>query len=174
MPKKQTDEPNAIEELEVLERMTQLLVPSEISRAEKESTEIIWHLIRLAKHAEHRLEYSVHRPLGWTWAGFRIMVNVFAMERAEPSKLSALLGVSRPTLTSALNKLEANGHITRKTDAQNRRRVFVTLTAKGRAAVKNAIPLQREIEKSLIDPLSASQRKSLLQSLNELMAGLQR
>ncbi len=172
MARKESNEPDAIEELEVLERMTQLLVPAEISRAERESTEVVWHLIRLAKHAEHRLEYSVHRPLGWTWAGFRIMVNVFALERAEPSKLSALLGVSRPTLTSTLNKLEENGHITRKTDPENRRRVFVSLTAKGKAAVKRAIPLQREIEKELIDPLSATQRKSLLTSLNQLMTGL--
>ncbi|MGQ4601138.1 MarR family transcriptional regulator [Nocardia sp. R6R-6] len=83
---------------------------------------IVWHLIRIARHAEHRLEFEVHRPLGWTWAGFRIMANIHVLGPLEPSKLAELIEVSRPTISAALQKLERDGYVTREEHPTARRR----------------------------------------------------
>lgn len=160
------------EELEVLQRLTDLLIPAETTPASREATRVVWHIIRLARHIEQRMEYSVHRPLGWSWAGFRIMVNLYALESADPSKLAIILGVSRPTITNVLNTLESGGFIKRAPDPENRRRTIVTLTEAGCEAVRAAVPEQRLVEGEIVSSLSANERKQLVTALARLHENL--
>jgi DNA-binding MarR family transcriptional regulator len=133
---------------------------------------IVWHIIRLARLVEQQVEYSVHRKLGWSWAGFRVMVNLHAVGAVEPSRLSEILSVSRPTMTSTLNKLERNGYIERQPDPNNRRQVLVSLTAKGKDAVHEAVPEQLRIEKQLVSGLSPVEQQQMLDTLNRLLESL--
>ncbi|MGI9613782.1 MAG: MarR family winged helix-turn-helix transcriptional regulator [Acidimicrobiales bacterium] len=160
------------EELEVLQRLTALLIPDETTTASREASHVVWHIIRLARHIEQRMEYSVHRPLGWSWAGFRIMVNLYALESADPSKLALILGVSRPTIANVLSTLESGGFISRTPDPENRRRTIVTLTEAGAEAVREAIPVQRQVEGEIVSSLSATERHQLVTALARLHANL--
>ena len=161
-------EPNVEEELKALARLSRTFMTGR-GADERSASRIIWHIIRLARHAEQRLEFEVHRPLGWSWAGFRIMVNAFALGSVEPSQLAAILGVARPTVTSNLDRLERDGLLVRRTDPENRRRVLVVLTDKGRAAVEQAIPLQIAVEKELVACVPSDQRTGLEELLNIML-----
>ncbi|HKX77244.1 MAG TPA: MarR family transcriptional regulator [Novosphingobium sp.] len=161
-------EPNVEEELKALARLSKTFTKGRGSD-ERSASRIIWHIIRLARHAEQRLEFEVHRPLGWSWAGFRIMVNAYALDSIEPSQLASILGVARPTVTSNLDRLERDGLLVRQTDPDNRRRVLVVLTDKGRAAVEQAVPLQIAVEKELLSCIPIEQRAGLEQMLNIML-----
>lgn len=161
-------EPNVDEELKALARLSKTFTEWR-GTDERSASRIIWHIIRLARHAEQRLEFEVHRPLGWSWAGFRIMVNAYALGSIEPSQLASILGVARPTVTSNLDRLERDGLLVRQTDPENRRRVLVVLTDRGRAAVEQAIPPHIAVEKELVACIPSDQRAALEKMLNTML-----
>lgn len=164
-------EPDVEEELRALARLSELFL-QDVSSGDRSATRVIWHIIRLARHAEQRLEFEVHRPRGWSWAGFRIMVNTLALGTVEPSQLAAILGVSRPTVTSNLDRLERDGLLERQTDPENRRRVRVVLTDKGRAAVEQVIPVQQALEKEMLSGVPPRQRAQLEDLLHTMLESL--
>lgn len=164
-------EPNVEEELMALARMSEHFLQGAGSD-DRSAARIVWHIIRLARHAEQRLEFEVHRPRGWSWAGFRIMVNTLALGSVEPSQLATILGVARPTVTSNLDRLERDGLLARHTDPENRRRVRVTLTDKGRDAVKQVIPFQLAVERELTAGLPPGPRAQLEDLLHIMLQSL--
>lgn len=129
---------------------------------------IVWHLIRITRHAEHRLEYDVHRPLGWTWAGFRIMVNVYVLGPLEPSQLADILEVSRPTISAALLKLERDNYITREPHRVGKNQILVTLTDAGREAVVRAAESHHTVEMDVVKALTNSERAELSRLLGKI------
>lgn len=166
-------EPNIDEELLALDRLSGQFL-QDVNADDRSASRIIWHLIRLAHHAEQRLEFLVHRPLGWSWPGFRILVNTLALETVEPNQLASILGVTRPTVTSNLDRLERDGLLVRRVDPENRRRVRVQLTDKGRAAVEQAMPVHMAVEKELVADLLPKQRAQLEKLLQEMLESLRR
>lgn len=52
--------------------------------------------------------------------------------RIIPSEISAAIGISGARIAATLNSLESKGHITRRIDPSDRRRIIVSLTDEGR------------------------------------------
>lgn len=78
------------------------------------------------------------------------------------SQLAREVALSQATITGILDRLEARGLITRRRDAQDRRRVNLEVTEEGRSLVEKApLPLQQrfatrlmelpEVDQALID-----------------------
>src|SRR5271154_2663996 len=109
--------------------------------------EIMFNLTRLTTRLVRDFE-SVHRPLGGTWAGFRILNLLWATGDLEPRDLARLTGSSRASISSALNTLETLGQVTRQTRPTNRRSVRVALTDKGREALSLAMVEQAARERA--------------------------
>lgn len=55
----------------------------------------------------------------------------------QPSELGNILRLTRPTITSLVNSLEEKGYVERIHDEEDRRVVFVYLTAKGKDLVED-------------------------------------
>jgi len=164
-------EPNVEEELLALSRLSDHFLRG-VDDSDRSASRIVWHIIRLARHAEQRLEFDVHRPRGWRWAGFRIMINTLALGSVEPSQLASILGVSRPTVTSNLDKLERDGFLTRTPDPTNGRSVRVTLTDRGRLAVEEVMPLHGAVERQLVAGLEPKRRAELEHLLHLMLESL--
>lgn len=130
--------------------------------------EIMFDLLRLTARLNRDFE-AVHRPRGWTWAGFRIANLLWVLGSLAPGELARLSGASRASISSALNTLEAGGHVTRATNASNRRHVEVTLTAKGRRALKSAIGVQAQREHAWLDALTTDERARLAKLIARLV-----
>ena len=64
-------------------------------------------------------------------------------EAITPSGLAENVYLSRPTITGILDRLESRGLVERKRNSPDRRKVFVSLTAKGKELTANMpTPLQ--------------------------------
>lgn len=161
------------DELAAFDKIVQSQFYREAGERGQIASRIVWHLTRLARHYEHRLEFDVHRQHGWSWAGFRVMVNTYILGTAEPAQLARILGVSRPTISAVLERLERDGLIRRETDASNRTRVRVALTGKGRRAVEQVGTPHNLMEQSLVKSLQPAEQAVLSDLLHKLLKGME-
>jgi DNA-binding MarR family transcriptional regulator len=122
--------------------------------------DVMFDLMRLTARLNRDFE-RVHRPRGWTWAGFRIANLLSVFGSLEPGELARLSGASRASISSALKTLEAGGQITRSTRPTDRRHVEVTLTDVGQRALNEAIAAQAERERAWLDVVSNEERVML-------------
>jgi DNA-binding MarR family transcriptional regulator len=129
--------------------------------------EIMFNLMRLTTRLTRDFE-ATHRPVGWTWAGFRIANLLWAAGDLEPRDLARLSGSSRASISSALNTLESGGYIRRTIRATNRRSIVVSLTEKGRQELKRAIAAQADRERAWLDVLTPGERATLGKLISRL------
>ncbi len=134
---------------------------------------IVWHIGRLARLSEKRMEYEVHRPLGWTWGAFRIMSQLYVLGPQEPSQLAESLQLTRPTITVGVDRLERDGYVTRTVQPKNRSRVTIELTQTGKEAVEKAAGLQHNVELALVSGLSEDEQIQLSELLKKLFHTIQ-
>ncbi|MBV6762286.1 MULTISPECIES: MarR family winged helix-turn-helix transcriptional regulator [Rhodococcus] len=134
---------------------------------------IVWHIGRLARLNEKRMEYEVHRPLGWTWGAFRIMSQLYVLGPQEPSQLADSLQLTRPTITGGVDRLERDGYVTRTVQPKNRSRLTIDLTEAGKEAVEEAAGLQHQVELDLVSGLSEEDQSQLSELLTKLFNTLQ-
>lgn len=76
-------------------------------------------------------------------AGYRLL-GYLATGHSAASVLAAKLAVSRPSVTVAVDVLEKQGFVTRSQDTSDARRVTISMTAAGRAALARADDLVAE------------------------------
>jgi DNA-binding MarR family transcriptional regulator len=110
---------------------------------------------------------AVHRPMGITWAGFRIMHVIWALGETEPYRVAVFAGVSRASISSALNTLEEAKFIVRKRDPDraDRRIVKIALTPRGKAVVAEGIVAQTKRDLAWLEVLDSDQ----LQTFHDLL-----
>lgn len=76
--------------------------------------------------------------------------------------------MDKVTVSRALQGLEEQGRISRKTDSSDRRRARVRLTSMGRAVYREVVPAALEYERQLLDVLSTSEQRTLDDALGKL------
>ena len=126
-------------------------------------------LIRLANHLMYDFETNVHRPLGMSWAGFRVLFCTWVEEEVEPRELARLCAVSRGTVSSVLNTLERDALIRRRRQSSDRRVVTVAITEKGRRRVKDAFERQHAREHQWLGGLDGQAIADLVTLLRHLL-----
>jgi len=131
---------------------------------------LLLNLIRMANRVVQDLETNVHRPLGLSWAGFRILFTLFVLGSLEQHDLARYSGVSRAAASSVLATLERDGLVARERSTTDRRMVVVGLTPAGRRLVTKAYKAQRRREPGWVAPLDDDQRRSLDGLLRTLLA----
>jgi DNA-binding MarR family transcriptional regulator len=78
----------------------------------------------------------------------------------DQAALAAAIGYDRATLGGVIGRLEARGLVRRAPGTKDRRTKRVSLTAAGRAALRRATPLVESVQRDLVAPLSALERKA--------------
>lgn len=126
------------------------------------------NLIRVSNLLVGDLESRVHRPSGWTWAGFRVMFAVMVTQKAEPREVARLAGVSRASVSGVLNTLERSGLVVRERSSADRRIVTVRLTGRGRRATVDAFKRNHELEKRWLAALTSAEQEKLVALLHRL------
>ena len=84
------------------------------------------------------------------------------------SDLAALLHVSRPTVTTMLQKMEAAGTIERRTDEADQRVTRLYLTKAGRELAERMRAVHAEIINDTVGRLAEAERSELLRLLESL------
>ena len=91
----------------------------------------VFNTIRLATHIVARAEAQIHRRMGGSWAGFRILFYVWVVGSAEPRQLAQYLGLTRSAISAVVNTLERDGYVARRRSCTDGRVVIVELTEAG-------------------------------------------
>jgi DNA-binding MarR family transcriptional regulator len=97
------------------------------------------HAQRAARGLARRFDDAL-RPLELTNGQFSLLMSLNRPEPPSIGAVAALLGMDRTTLTAALKPLERRGLVETTADAHDRRSRLLTLTRKGRALLKRAVP----------------------------------
>jgi len=90
-----------------------------------------------------------------------------------PTQLMATTMLSSGGMTKRLDRLEDAGLVERRPDPSDRRGTLVGLSRKGEALVDAALVTHVDNEERLLQPLSASERRTLDELLRKLLGGLE-
>ncbi|MFQ5699685.1 MAG: MarR family winged helix-turn-helix transcriptional regulator [Myxococcota bacterium] len=130
---------------------------------------LVFDVIRLATRLIQDLEARVHRPAGWSWAGFRVLFSLWVVGALSPRAIARLSGVSRAAVSSVLNTLERDGLVERRREAPDRRRVTVHLTPRGRMRLRRAYPDHNRRESEWAAALPRRDQRLLTDLLRRLL-----
>jgi DNA-binding MarR family transcriptional regulator len=132
-------------------------------------------LARIAGTHQYQSERLVHRRRGWSFSGFRVLYMIWLTEPVEARDLARFAGVSRQTTSTVLSTLEAARLVVRRqTSKTDRRLVSVRLTARGRAAVNEAIGAQNAVESAWFSVLTGAEQEQLQDMLERVLARIDR
>lgn len=130
-------------------------------------------LVRLGSAHTQRSEQQVHRRLGISWSGFRVLYIIWLFERLEARDVARLSGVSRQTTSTVLATLERGGLIVReRVSDEDRRLVSIRLTAAGAETVREACREQNAFDVGLFATLGTHEKQALLAALDLIQAQL--
>ncbi|MET3432267.1 DNA-binding MarR family transcriptional regulator [Herbaspirillum seropedicae] len=109
-------------------------------------------------------------PLDITYPQYLVMMVLWEKDQVTVSELGGRLFLDSGTLTPLLKRMEAMGLLHRTRDAEDERRVLVSLTPAGRALREKArtVPLQMSCMLPSLD-----QVKNLVVELKQVRKGLQ-
>ena len=132
------------------------------------------HLLKEANRALVRAlqaRLDAHGVSPGHWQFLRILWEHDGLTQRE---LSEQAGVMEPTTFAALKGMEAAGYIARRQMPDNRKNVYVFLTARGRALKGRLVPLAEEVNRMAIDGLAPAEVALVRRALAALLANLAR
>ena len=134
-----------------------------------EAMDVVLGVIRLANRLVADMEAEVHRPMGWSFAGFRILFTLWVAGPLEPRALAHLSAVTRASISSVLNTLERDGLVERRRESSDGRMVTVVLTPQGRRKTAEAFRRENERERAWVRGLDADERRELTELVGRLL-----
>lgn len=133
--------------------------------------QVTGRIIRLAAFFQQAFGES-SRTVGLENADFGILAP---LRRAgvdsplTPTELARRQMMTSGGMTAALDRLERRGLVERVPNPNDRRGSLVRLTDEGRDAIEAAVDLQADVERRLVDPLSAKEVDQLVGLLRRLL-----
>ncbi|MGW0561251.1 MarR family winged helix-turn-helix transcriptional regulator [Streptomyces sp. NPDC003016] len=103
------------------------------------------------------------------WEVLKTLVVSGAPYRLGPGELAKRLGLTPAAMTHRIDRMAADGLVTRDRDENNRVRVIVELTDEGRAKWLQAMRMASSFEEDLLQDLTADERGSLGEMLIRLL-----
>jgi len=146
-------------------------VADEVPGVDAQALHTILLLHRATDVIVYDLESGVHRPAGWSFAGFRMMFVLWLAGSMPSGRLARLTGSSRAAMSALAKTLEADGLVARGAEAGNRRTVVLSLTEQGRSRLLAAFAEHHERERAWAGRLSDGEQQTLIHLLNKLIAG---
>ena len=132
------------------------------------------HLVRDAAKGLMRalhMRLTEHSVSFGHWAFLRILWETDGLTQRE---LSVRAGVMEPTAFAALKAMETLGYIARKQKPENKKKVFIVLTPRGRALKAKLVPLALDVNLVAIKGAAradiAKTREILLRMIRNLAA----
>ncbi|GAA5040559.1 hypothetical protein GCM10023259_008100 [Thermocatellispora tengchongensis] len=130
---------------------------------------VTFNLVRAANKLVSDLEQNVYRARGVSYAGFRVLFALWVVGESEPRRLAQLAAVTRSSVSSVLNTLEAAGLVQRRRESADRRVVTVDLTRRGLETVLDTFGDHHAREHEWTSGLSAEERRILADLLRRIV-----
>ncbi len=83
--------------------------------------------------------------------------------------IAEIIGYDRATIGGVITRLETKGWISRVVSARDRRGRELSLTAKGKRVLLALQPVVEDLQKDILEPLSAHERESFIQLARQVV-----
>ena len=127
-----------------------------------------WLLNQGALHA-NRLVNEGFTEAGVRRYHFTVLVALADQGPTSQAALGRRLSIDRSDMVAVLNDLERDGLVSRARDERDRRRNLVRLTPAGAGALKRLDARVQDAQDSLLEPLSATERRELRRLLTRVV-----
>ena len=138
---------------------------SDISE-EYQLDEQIGYLLRLANQ-RHLEIFSENMP-ALTPTQFSVLARLHEVGQLSQNELGRQVGIDAATTNGVIDRLYKKGLIKSKTDSKDKRRLSISLTAKGVRTTEQAIPVAQEITRKTVEKLTASEASKLVKLLKKI------
>lgn len=128
-----------------------------------------WLLTQVSAHA-HRLVAERLGQAGARGYHYRLLAALAEFGPASQAALGRRAEMDRSDVTATVTELAASSLVNRAADAADRRRNMVTLTAAGRARLRQLDEVLGGVQDELLAPLSARERAELAGLLGRVLA----
>jgi DNA-binding MarR family transcriptional regulator len=123
------------------------------------------NIFRAATAVRNHMERTILAEHDLSWSAFTVLFVLRVWGDQETHELAGEAGITTGTLTGVLKTLEKKSLARRRTSAADRRRVIVSATTKGRAAIDSIMPAFNAHERLVTRDLSARERDELSAAL---------
>lgn len=117
---------------------------------------------------------DLYRKLGLTVGGWRTLSLIGRYEPIHPSNIAERTSVDPDKVTRAVDRLVEKGLVARKVDKQDRRRIVLTLTARGKRVYTEIDAIRRAVEQTFLSVLSKEELGVFNKVMDKLEAQAQR
>ena len=117
---------------------------------------------------------DLYRKLGLTVGGWRTLSLIGRYEPIHPSSIAERTSVDADKVTRAVDRLVGRGMVARKVDARDRRRIVLTLTARGRRVYAEIDAIRRAVEEKFLSVLTRDEIARFTATLDKLEAQARR
>jgi len=125
---------------------------------------VLWKAFSaLAFHAEQSI-----RTLGIIQSDFRVLEALLHKGPLPVNTLGPLVQLTSGSISVAVDRLEEKELVKRQADKEDRRKVIVLLTAKGRTLIEKAFAVHAEAMEKATDGLSKPERAEVIVLLKKL------
>jgi len=126
-------------------------------------------LFRLGTRVMGDFDSSVHRPLGLSLAGFRVLFTLWVHGSLGVREIAHLAGVSRAAVSGVVTTLEREQLAIRQRDQADGRLATVRLTQTGEERLRAAYRAQNERERQLFADLEPDELAAFTATLRKLL-----
>ncbi len=113
---------------------------------------------------------DLYRKAGLTVGGWRTLSLIGRYEPIHPGRIAERTSVDADKVTRAVDRLVGKGFVARKVDAGDRRRIVLTLTARGRRVFTEIDAIRRAIEVQFLSVLSKDELARFNSTMDKLEA----
>ena len=117
----------------------------------------------LERHARCSIE-----PLGLGSSDFAILELLLHRGQQPMNAIGRRVDLTSGAITSAVDRLEAQGLVVRTSDPKDRRTRFVSLTPKGAALIRKVFGVHKRAMEGATSSLSAAERETLIDLVKKL------
>lgn len=118
-------------------------------------------------HQRHLSIFAAH--IGdMTPPQFAALAKLHDVGETSQNQLGSLIAMDAATVKGVIDRLKARGLVELRKHEVDKRRLLVSLTAEGRAAIERLIPLAQRITRETLAPLSARETATFMRLLAKI------
>jgi DNA-binding MarR family transcriptional regulator len=127
------------------------------------------NIFRAATAVRNHMENGVLAEHGLSWSAFTSLFVLRVWGEMDARSLASEAGVTAATLTGVMKTLESRGFLRRRSDSNDKRKVLVSATAKGRKVVDQIMPGFNRHEAMVTQALTEEEQEELARSLRVIL-----
>lgn len=128
----------------------------------------LWLVLMKAYRTLKRRARCSIEPSGLGMSDFAILELLLHRGRQPVNAIGRRVDLTSGAITSAVDRLEAQGLVVRAADTEDRRTRFVSLTPKGTARIREVFEFHKEAMQSATGSLTKAERETLIKLIKKL------